>query len=75
MMSKNEIFNIPFKFIVKNDKFNKLVNSTFDSSKIRLNINNEIDYNNDNLTGLFDILFVNKNTSLSYTIKKRVFSI
>ena len=70
MMSKNEIFNIPFKFIVKNDKFNKLVNSTFDSSKIRLNINNEIDYNNDNLTGLFDILFVNKNTSLSYTIKK-----
>ena len=59
VMSKNEIFNIPFKFIVKNDKFNKLVNSTFDSSKIRLNINNEIDYNNDNLTGLFDILFLN----------------
>ena len=69
MMSKMKFLTYHL-FIVKNDKFNKLVNSTFDSSKIRLNINNEIDYNNDNLTGLFEILFVNKNTSLSYTIKK-----
>jgi hypothetical protein len=69
LISKNEIFKIPFKFSVKNDKFNKTIYSTFDSSKIRLNISNEIDYNND-LSGLLDILFVNKNTSLNYKIKK-----
>ena len=70
LVSKNEIFNIPFKLIVKNDKFNKEVNTKFDSSKIRLNIENKIDYENINKLGFLDVLFVNKNTSLKYIIKK-----
>ena len=47
MTSKNEIFNVPYKLIVRNDKFNKKIYSKFNAKKIRLNIDNEIDYNDE----------------------------
>ncbi len=70
LISKNEIFKIPFKLTIKNDKFNKKIISIFDSSKIRLNIKNEIDYDKKDILGFLDVLFVNKDTSLNYNIKK-----
>ena len=70
LISKNEIFNIPFKLIIKNDKFNKIVSTKFNSKKIRLNLENEIDYTEKDKNGLLDILFINKNTSFNYQIKK-----
>ena len=74
LSSKNEIFNIPFKFTIKNDKFNKKVYSIFDSNKIRLNIKNIISYDDIDLIGVLDILFINKDTSLVYKIKKNSLS-
>ena len=68
--SENEIFNLPYKLVIKNDKFNKLINSKFNSKKIRLNIENIIFYDDKIKRGLLDILFINKNTSLEYQIKK-----
>ena len=68
--SKNEIFNIPYKLIIKNDKFNKEINIDFDSKKIRLNLNNYISYQDNIKKGILDILFVNKTTELSYEIKE-----
>ena len=70
LIAKNEIFKIPFKLKMRNDKFNKEVIVKFNSNKIRLNIENEIDYNKSEITGLLDILFINKGTSLNYLIKK-----
>ena len=70
LISKNEIFKIPFKLIIKNDKFNKKIFSIFDSGKIRLMVENEIDYDGKDIVGSLDILFVNKDTSLNYKIKK-----
>ena len=70
LISTNEIFKIPFKLTIKNDKFNKKIFSIFDSNKIRLNIKNEIDYDKKDILGFLDILFVNKDTSLNYEIKK-----
>jgi hypothetical protein len=74
LSSKNEIFNIPYKLVIKNDKFNKLVFSQFNSKKIRLSIENKIDYNELVKIGLLDILFVNKNASLNFEIKKNSLS-
>jgi len=74
LSAKNEIFNVPFKLTVKNDKFNKKISSKFDSSKIRLNIENEIDYDEEIKKGLINLLFVNKNSSFNYQIKKNEFS-
>jgi len=71
LSSKNEVFNVPFKLIIKNDKFNKKIFSKFSSKKIRLNIDSETDYDDlKTKKGLLDILFINKNTSLNYEIKK-----
>ena len=66
--SKNEVFKIPFKIIIKNDKFNKKIFSEFDSKKIRLNFKNEINYTNKLREGLLEILFVNKSTKLQYEL-------
>ena len=74
LSSKNEIFNIPYKLIIKNDKFNKLILSEFNFKKIRLSLDNQIDYNESVKIGLLDILFINKNTTLNYEIKKNSLS-
>ena len=68
LKSKNEIFNVPYKLIIKNDKFNKLVTTEFNSKKIRLNIKNQISYDSKNQQGLMEILFVNKTTALEYKL-------
>ncbi len=68
--ARNEIFNVPFKLIVKNDKFEKKFYTNFISKKIRLNVENETSYEDQIKKGLLDILFVNKSTSLNYEIKK-----
>ena len=71
LSSKNEVFNVPYKIIFQNDKFRKLFTSEFSSKKIRLNLENEIDYKNlEKKIGIFEILFINKNTSLNYTINE-----
>ena len=40
----------------------------FDSNKIRLNIENIIDYENKSKKGIMDILFINKTTTLEYEL-------
>ena len=68
-ISKNEIFNVPYRLIIKNDKFNKQIETKFNSKKIRLNIDNFISYEDKTIKGLLDIIFVNKNAELDYQIK------
>ncbi len=70
LISKNEIFKVPFKLIIKNDKFNKELFSIFDSKKIRLKIENKIDYQKNDIKGLLDLLFINRGTTFNYLIKK-----
>ena len=70
LSSKNEIFNIPYKLIIKNDKFNKEIFSSFNSKKIRLKLENNIAYDDPIKEGELDIQFVNKSTSLEYELKK-----
>tara|TARA_B100001057_G_scaffold470897_1_gene532659 strand:+ start:1204 stop:2691 length:1488 start_codon:yes stop_codon:yes gene_type:complete len=69
--SKNEIFNTPYKLVIKNNKFNKRLSSEFNSKKIRLNIQNKINYDSNTRQGLMEILFVNKTTALKYDLKDR----
>ena len=66
--SKNEIFNIPFKFLAENDKFNKEIFTKFYSKKIRLDLETEISYNNEIKEGILDISLINDNSSLDYEI-------
>ena len=70
LLSKNEIYNVPYKLSIKNDKFNNKIYMKFNSKKIRLNIENDMEYDDLSKKGILEILFVNKNTSLKYEIKK-----
>ncbi len=70
LKSKNEIFNISYNLEIKNDKFEKNFLTKFDSHKIRLNLENNFDYDKESKSGKLDILFINKNTSLKYDLKK-----
>ena len=72
LKSKNEIFNVPYKLTIKNDKFNKIISSKFSSQKVRLNIENEISYDTETKEGLMEILFVNKTTSFRYRLQKEI---
>ena len=69
LTSNNEIFNIPFKLILKNDKFNKKLFADF-KSKFRLTINNVTNLEEEIKKGILDILLLNKSTSLDYKINK-----
>ena len=60
LSSKNEIFNIPYKLIVKNDKFNKEVFIKFNSQKIRLDLENTTSYEDTIRSGFLEILSINK---------------
>ncbi len=68
LISKNEVFKVPFKLIIKNDKFNKEIFSKVNFKKIRLNIENKISYANKIKSGLLEILFINRDTSIQYKI-------
>ena len=70
LISKNEIFNVPYKLVIKNDKFNKELFIRFNSKKIRLNIENNTSYEDDVKKGILKLLFINKDISLDYPSKK-----
>ncbi len=70
LVSKNEIFNIPYTISLKNNKFRKNLSIKFNSQKIRLNIESDTNYEDDLKKGKVDLLFVNKDESLFYEIGK-----
>ena len=70
LVSENKIFNLPFNLLIKNDKFNKIINTDFISKKLRLNIDNKLDYNENIKKGNTNIKFINKNTSFDFEIDK-----
>ena len=72
LSAKMEIFKIPFKVTVKNDKFNKQIYTKLVSKQIRLNLENYISYeNNQVLDGVLDFMLINRNTSVDYKINDK----
>ncbi len=69
LISENEIFKIPYKLKIINNKFNKELFMKFNSKKIRLDIENKTNYEEKEKKGFLDILFINKDLLLNYKIK------
>ena len=74
LVSKNEIFNIPYIINLKNNKFQKNFSIKFNSKKIRLNVESNTNYENLTKKGELDLLFVNNSESLFYEISKNSFN-
>ena len=74
LISNNEVFNLPFTIDVKNNYFEKKIFTKINSKKIRLKIQNEINYGKDFKEGKTDITLINKNTKLNYKINEKSLS-
>ena len=52
------------------EEFTKKITTKLNSNKIRMNIENKINYKNEVIVGLLEILLINKNILLDYQIHK-----
>ena len=67
--SNFEVFNIPFKLNISKNIINENKNIRLSSKKIRLDIETSINYDEDKISGLFDINSINKRNLFTYVIK------
>ena len=66
--SNFEVFNIPFKLDIAKNIDNNNKDIKLSSKKIRLNIENSVKYDQDKISGLFNIEIINKKNSFNYEI-------
>ena len=69
MVLSSEIFNIPVDLNISNNLINKKVTAKVLSKKIRLKVENEFEYDQENLDGLLKIFIMNKKNIFNYQIK------
>ena len=67
--SNFEVFNVPFKLDISKDVINENKNIKLSSKKIRLDVETSVEYNEDEITGYFDIASINKRNLFKYVIK------
>ena len=65
-----EIFNIPLKVKIINNQFKNNFFIDLDSNKLRVNVQNDVDYSGENKIGTMDLSFFNKLKKINYIIKK-----
>ena len=68
--AKLKIFNIPFKLDVRNNLEKKNTFINIKSHKLRMNIENNFDYNESTINGLTDFKIINKSKIINYSINK-----
>ena len=66
LIAKNKIFNLSFSLEVKNEFFNKKLVTNFNFNKIRLKIENEMNYKDKKKNGTTSIDVINKGTKFKY---------
>ena len=69
--SQFEIFNTPFNLIVTKKNSNRKKKIKLFSKRIRLNIETLIEHDDNDINGVFDIKFINKENLFNYVIKEK----
>ena len=67
---KLKIFNIPFKINITNNLENRSAFIDIESHKLRLNIENNLDYKETSINGMIDFKVINKSKIIKYIINK-----
>ncbi len=75
LVSKGQVFNVPYKLIIGNDKLNEILDFEFTSKKLVLKVENETDYKKKNETGNLKISFKNKNSIFDYQINENTLDV
>jgi len=68
--SRNKIFNLPYKITIKNDKLNQTSFTKLILNKLRLKVENQVNYREENKIGFLKINFKNRNNLINYKLKK-----
>ena len=74
LISKNEIFNLPFLLKLENDNLKDYLLVELESKKIRLDVINEIDFSEEIKNGTLDISIINKSTLIDYILDDKSLS-
>ena len=69
-VSKNKVFNVPYKLIIGNDKLNEILDFELVSKKLVLKIENQTDYKTEDDAGSLKLTFKNKSNIFNYQIKQ-----
>ena len=69
LKSNFEVFNIPFKLDITKNILDKNKNIKLSSKKIRLDIETSVEYDEDKISGFFDIASINKKNLFRYVIE------
>jgi len=67
--AKLDIFNLPINLKISHDILNKNFFNEIEIKKLRINIENNLKYKDREIQGLFDLVFINKNNLINYSIK------
>ena len=67
--AKLDIFNLPINLKISHDILNKNFFNEIEIKKLRINIENNLKYKDKEIQGLFDLVFINKNNLINYSIK------
>ena len=70
MSTKFEVFNVPISFDVTDINKSRKIFTKLKSKKVRLKIENEFNYDNENIYGLLNLQIINDYHSFDYTIDK-----
>ena len=73
LVSKNEVFNIPYEIQVFNDEKNKRFISKLNLNFLKLQLKNEHDYINKVKTGKIDLISNKSKSIINYKINKKLF--
>ena len=66
---KGEIFNIPFTLNLNKDLINKTLNTNFTAKKLKLNLKNYLNINEDSQSGYTELSILNTKLSHEYKLK------
>lgn len=65
-----DIFNVPVKIKIINNQNKRNAFIKLDAHKLRIDIQNNLDYNEENINGLLDFKIINKLKKINYTVSK-----
>jgi len=74
LISNNEIFNIPYTVELKNDLDEKKILSKFNFNFLKLQLKNELSYNDNEKNGYIKVVYNKNKSEGTYKLKKNIFS-
>ena len=71
--ANNEIFNLPYSIKIFDDKIEKTIFSEINIDSLRLQINNQTKYIDNNYSGLSELTFINSKSLVEYEVNNNFF--